>query len=136
MIKVYPEDFCVNEIRLSDGSVVEMPSDVDFSDAGSTCASTPSPAESPADGMEGSDDERWGCKFLLAKTRTDTLEAVHLLSAAVTSYIGAAAGRGAVRDFGFAGIKDSWAVTAQEMTVKGVTTEELEGAVARFLPAS
>ncbi|KAF4742105.1 hypothetical protein FOZ63_029570 [Perkinsus olseni] len=136
MIKVYPEDFCVNEIRLVDGSVVEMPSDVDFSDAGSTCASTPSPAESPADGMESSDDERWGCKFVLAKTRTDTLEAVHLLSTAVTSYVGAAAGRGAVRDFGFAGIKDSWAVTAQEMTVKGVTTEELEGAVARFLPAS
>ncbi|EER01930.1 tRNA pseudouridine synthase D, putative [Perkinsus marinus ATCC 50983] len=136
VIKVRPEDFCVNEIRLSDGTVVEMPPDVDFTDAGSTCASTPSPDESSAGDGLSSEDSRWGSKFILAKTRTDTLEAVHLLSNAVTSYIGVAAGRGAVRDFGFAGIKDSWAVTVQEVTVKGVATEELEGAVARFLPSS
>ncbi|KAF4668110.1 hypothetical protein FOL47_003174 [Perkinsus chesapeaki] len=136
MIKVYPEDFCVNEIRLSDHTVIEMPSDVDFSDAASTCASTPSPSESSSDNPDDEGDERWGCKFILAKTRTDTLEAVHLLSAAMSSYIGPTAGRGAVRDFGFAGIKDSWAVTAQEVTVKGLAVAELEGAAARFLPSS
>jgi hypothetical protein len=95
-LKRSASDFCVNELD-TDGAEVTL-----------------NDADASADSSEVGDevDEPSFVRFVLHKERMDTLVAINELS----KQLGVP-----VRAFGIAGLKDHKAVTAQEVTVRGVT---------------
>ena len=97
MLKKNASDFRVNEIDLNNCEVtLDDPA--------------PMPVDDDDEDVDVTDDDGI-VRFVVAKERMDTLAAVGNLSATLGV---------PVRAIGFAGLKDHRAVTAQELTVRGV----------------
>ena len=136
-IKCYPEDFQVNEVRLRDGSICRATFDMVACDAqGHLILGTEhwptgrrnrrGVLRDPLKGRRPKSDET-SFRFVLVKRQADTLEALMELSQAL---------RVPQRTFSFAGIKDSWAVTAQEVCahLEEVSPMDIAMAVDEYLP--
>ena len=115
-IKCYPEDFQVEEVRLRDGAVVHASFDMVSCDSkGHLLLGTEhwprqdedeeGSVQDPLEGNPPQCDEA-AFRFVMIKRQADTLEALAELSRIL---------RVSPRTFSFSGIKDSWAVTAQEV---------------------
>jgi len=100
VLKSVPEDFVVSEIR-SSGEVVQLPTTVAKAD-------------------EKACDNSDLLTFVLHKKGVDTLEAL----AQISQLSCVASSR-----FGIAGIKDSWAVTTQDVTAWGVRVGVIQAAI-------
>ena len=135
-VKCYPEDFQVNEIRLRDGTVCAGSFDMAACDKhGRLLLGTDHwPVEGEReDGVEdplparciGKHEESF--RFTMCKRQADTLEALAELSSVL---------RISQRTFSFAGIKDSWAVTAQEVCARlaDITPKDIASAVYEHIP--
>ena len=116
-------DFCVNEIDVNGTEIQIREEEEEAEGAAGTANDEASDAPHADDEHVDSDttgDGSPGCvRFTLRKEKMDTLGAVSALS----SQLGVP-----VRCFGFAGLKDHRAVTAQELTVRGVTAAAVRAA--------
>lgn len=101
VLKRLAEDFEVHELDLAGTAI-----DLNASERASP------PPEVEDDGDSENVDDYSIVRFVLHKKRMDTLAAVGVLSKCFGV---------PVRSFGFAGLKDHRAITAQEMTVRGVS---------------
>ena len=136
-VKCFPEDFQVNEVRLRDGSVVKASFDMVQADAeGRLILGTDHWAQAKEDAQGCVKDPlRRHCpkpgedcfRFTMIKRQADTLEALAELSRVCGV---------APRTFSFCGIKDSWAVTAQEVcaNIADITPIDIARAVQHSIP--
>ena len=118
-IKCFPEDFQVNEVRLRNEQVVEASFELVACDArGRLVLGTEHWPREPDDSEgrvhdplrgRGPGQDETAFRFVLVKRQADTLEALAELSRLLQV---------PPRTFSFSGIKDSWAVTAQEVCAK------------------
>eukprot|EP00961_Rhodomonas_salina_P273420 3694490-Rhodomonas_salina.1 len=113
VVKATWADFIVQEVRLRDGSVVTLP--------GNPPASAKKKRELNQvytdPGIEDKGQEGiFGLRFILCKMGLDTITAIREIATAC---------RAPYTNFRFAGIKDKYGVTTQEVTVHGVSAERL-----------
>ena len=124
VLKRLHTDFCVNEIDVA-GEEVRLTitaeqEEENASDEAEATATTANEYDGESDDdVEGSYEPHRFVRFTLHKEKMDTLGAI----ASLSSHLGLP-----VRNFGFAGLKDHRAVTAQEMTVRDASISAVRAA--------